>query len=183
MVDISQLLVSFVILLVDFLFGAAICRPVAEHASPRTAQVVDIFCSLLDPSCTWFIFSCCKEHILRSTFTSLYLKSSSSCNSWALKASYLNFYSNCWFGANADPFTLRYGKYCGIGYTGCAGEAPCDGIDQCCLTHDHCIGSSLREWLQFCLIFHFIKMKGISLKDQICILICFVARNSFWFVV
>jgi hypothetical protein len=45
----------------------------------------------------------------------------------------------------ADPFELRYGKYCGIGYTGCAGEAACDGIDSCCLAHDHCIGSDLGK--------------------------------------
>ena len=39
------------------------------------------------------------------------------------------------------PPLLRYGKYCGIGYTGCPGEKPCDGLDACCQDHDACIGS------------------------------------------
>ncbi|KAG0564500.1 hypothetical protein M758_8G111600 [Ceratodon purpureus] len=46
-----------------------------------------------------------------------------------------------------DPFKLRYGKYCGVGYTGCAGEAACDGIDSCCLSHDNCIGSNLENYI------------------------------------
>ncbi|XP_057829298.2 phospholipase A2-alpha-like [Cryptomeria japonica] len=37
---------------------------------------------------------------------------------------------------------LRYGKYCGLFYSGCPGEDPCDGLDRCCMTHDHCIGKS-----------------------------------------
>ncbi|GLJ27258.1 hypothetical protein SUGI_0534790 [Cryptomeria japonica] len=37
---------------------------------------------------------------------------------------------------------LRYGKYCGIFYSGCPGEDPCDGLDRCCMTHDHCISNS-----------------------------------------
>ncbi|KAM0952691.1 putative phospholipase A(2) [Dioscorea sansibarensis] len=36
------------------------------------------------------------------------------------------------------PF-LRYGKYCGVLYTGCPGEEPCDGLDECCRVHDACI--------------------------------------------
>ncbi|CAI9760563.1 unnamed protein product [Fraxinus pennsylvanica] len=36
------------------------------------------------------------------------------------------------------PF-LRYGKYCGILYTGCPGEQPCDRLDACCMKHDLCI--------------------------------------------
>eukprot|EP00253_Pinus_taeda_P024752 PITA_24752 len=34
---------------------------------------------------------------------------------------------------------LRYGRYCGVFYTGCHGEAPCDGLDSCCKNHDYCI--------------------------------------------
>eukprot|EP00906_Rhabdomonas_costata_P030923 RCo043719 len=37
------------------------------------------------------------------------------------------------------PFELKYGKYCGAGYTGCDGEVPCDALDQCCQTHDSCV--------------------------------------------
>ncbi|KAK1287003.1 Phospholipase A2-alpha [Acorus calamus] len=38
------------------------------------------------------------------------------------------------------PF-LRYGKYCGILYSGCRGERPCDGLDACCKIHDDCVQS------------------------------------------
>ncbi|KAG8097918.1 hypothetical protein GUJ93_ZPchr0013g37957 [Zizania palustris] len=36
------------------------------------------------------------------------------------------------------PF-LRYGKYCGILYSGCPGEPPCDELDACCMHHDRCV--------------------------------------------
>ncbi|XP_062214836.1 phospholipase A2 homolog 3-like isoform X2 [Phragmites australis] len=36
------------------------------------------------------------------------------------------------------PF-LRYGKYCGILYSGCPGEPPCDALDACCMHHDNCV--------------------------------------------
>ncbi|GJM96355.1 hypothetical protein PR202_ga13181 [Eleusine coracana subsp. coracana] len=36
------------------------------------------------------------------------------------------------------PF-LRYGKYCGILYSGCPGEKPCDALDACCMHHDNCV--------------------------------------------
>ncbi|KAK1645054.1 hypothetical protein QYE76_062859 [Lolium multiflorum] len=36
------------------------------------------------------------------------------------------------------PF-LRYGKYCGILYSGCPGERPCDPLDACCMRHDYCV--------------------------------------------
>ncbi|TVU00830.1 hypothetical protein EJB05_53729 [Eragrostis curvula] len=36
------------------------------------------------------------------------------------------------------PF-LRYGKYCGVLYSGCPGEAPCDALDACCMHHDNCV--------------------------------------------
>jgi hypothetical protein len=42
---------------------------------------------------------------------------------------------------------VRYGKYCGIGYTGCVGEQPCDPLDNCCMVHDQCVG---RTGLQDC---------------------------------
>lgn len=40
---------------------------------------------------------------------------------------------------HAVPPFLRYGKYCGIMYSGCPGEQPCDGLDACCMKHDLCI--------------------------------------------
>ncbi|EPS69671.1 hypothetical protein M569_05095 [Genlisea aurea] len=47
---------------------------------------------------------------------------------------------------DVPPF-LRYGKYCGILYSGCAGEKPCDGLDACCMNHDHCIGKNGNDYL------------------------------------
>ncbi|CAL5186371.1 unnamed protein product [Lathyrus oleraceus] len=35
---------------------------------------------------------------------------------------------------------IKYGKYCGIDYWGCAGEKPCDDADACCMGHDECVG-------------------------------------------
>ncbi|CAH2077584.1 unnamed protein product [Thlaspi arvense] len=40
---------------------------------------------------------------------------------------------------NCNTIGIRYGKYCGIGYYGCPGEAPCDDLDACCMTHDNCV--------------------------------------------
>jgi hypothetical protein len=34
---------------------------------------------------------------------------------------------------------MRYGKYCGVSYTGCPGEAPCDALNACCMIHDACV--------------------------------------------
>jgi hypothetical protein len=39
------------------------------------------------------------------------------------------------------PPLLRYGKYCGILYSGCPGEKPCDALDACCMVHDHCVAT------------------------------------------
>ncbi|KAL3744796.1 hypothetical protein ACJRO7_013976 [Eucalyptus globulus] len=39
----------------------------------------------------------------------------------------------------ALPIGIRYGKYCGVGWTGCPGEKPCDDLDACCKIHDECV--------------------------------------------
>ncbi|XP_010263248.1 PREDICTED: phospholipase A2-alpha-like isoform X2 [Nelumbo nucifera] len=44
------------------------------------------------------------------------------------------------------PF-LRYGKYCGLLYSGCPGEQPCDELDACCMKHDDCIGIRNNNYL------------------------------------
>ncbi|XP_057787669.1 probable phospholipase A2 homolog 1 [Salvia miltiorrhiza] len=41
---------------------------------------------------------------------------------------------------NCDTIGIRYGKYCGVGWTGCPGEKPCDDVDACCQIHDDCVG-------------------------------------------
>nr|AGD95019.1 secretory phospholipase A2 [Triticum turgidum subsp. durum] len=41
---------------------------------------------------------------------------------------------------NCDSVGIRYGKFCGVGWSGCEGEEPCDDLDACCRDHDHCVG-------------------------------------------
>ncbi|KMZ61239.1 Phospholipase A(2) [Zostera marina] len=38
-----------------------------------------------------------------------------------------------------DSVGIQYGKYCGVGWTGCLGEEPCDELDVCCRIHDNCV--------------------------------------------
>ncbi|KAL6585603.1 hypothetical protein OROMI_002247 [Orobanche minor] len=47
---------------------------------------------------------------------------------------------------DAPPF-LRYGKYCGLLYSGCPGEQPCDRLDACCMRHDQCIAKMGNDYL------------------------------------
>jgi hypothetical protein len=44
------------------------------------------------------------------------------------------------------PPLLRYGKYCGILYSGCPGERPCDDLDACCMNHDLCVQAKNSEF-------------------------------------
>uniref|UniRef100_M4FD41 Phospholipase A(2) n=1 Tax=Brassica campestris TaxID=3711 RepID=M4FD41_BRACM len=44
---------------------------------------------------------------------------------------------------NCDTLSIRYGKYCGIGHSGCPGEEPCDDLDACCMVHDSCVGAKV----------------------------------------
>ncbi|KAL6226640.1 PREDICTED: probable phospholipase A2 homolog 1 [Fragaria vesca subsp. vesca] len=43
---------------------------------------------------------------------------------------------------NCNSVGIRYGKYCGVGWTGCPGEKPCDDVDACCKIHDDCVGNT-----------------------------------------
>ncbi|KAI4352715.1 hypothetical protein L6164_006937 [Bauhinia variegata] len=47
---------------------------------------------------------------------------------------------------SVPPF-LRYGKYCGLLYSGCPGEKPCDGLDACCMKHDQCVQDKNNDYL------------------------------------
>ncbi|KAL5549539.1 hypothetical protein UlMin_004770 [Ulmus minor] len=47
---------------------------------------------------------------------------------------------------SVPPF-LRYGKYCGLLYSGCPGEKPCDGLDACCMKHDDCVQAKNNDYL------------------------------------
>jgi len=49
------------------------------------------------------------------------------------------------FGMTVPPL-LRYGKYCGLLYSGCPGEKPCDGLDACCMKHDQCVQAKNSEF-------------------------------------
>ncbi|KAM7256478.1 hypothetical protein ACFE04_012219 [Oxalis oulophora] len=40
---------------------------------------------------------------------------------------------------NCNTIGIRYGKYCGVGWSGCPGEKPCDDLDACCKIHDDCV--------------------------------------------
>ncbi|KAI6682689.1 hypothetical protein NL676_036570 [Syzygium grande] len=44
------------------------------------------------------------------------------------------------------PF-LRYDKYCGLLYSGCPGEKPCDGLDACCMKRDACVQAKNNDYL------------------------------------
>ncbi|KAL6005997.1 putative phospholipase A2 1 [Asimina triloba] len=43
------------------------------------------------------------------------------------------------FPISASAVSIRYGKFCGVGWTGCPGEKPCDDLDECCKIHDECV--------------------------------------------
>ncbi|CAA6663144.1 unnamed protein product [Spirodela intermedia] len=43
---------------------------------------------------------------------------------------------------NCNSVGIRYGKFCGVGWTGCPGENPCDELDACCKVHDECVDKS-----------------------------------------
>ncbi|KAK1286766.1 Phospholipase A2-gamma [Acorus calamus] len=53
-------------------------------------------------------------------------------------ASQANCSKSC-VAENCNSIGIRYGKYCGVGWTGCAGEKPCDDLDACCKAHDECV--------------------------------------------
>ncbi|CAA2989966.1 probable phospholipase A2 homolog 1 [Olea europaea subsp. europaea] len=47
---------------------------------------------------------------------------------------FIFYYSKC-----VAAVGIKYGKYCGVGWTGCPGEKPCDDLDACCKIHDECV--------------------------------------------
>ncbi|GER36160.1 phospholipase A2 family protein [Striga asiatica] len=62
-----------------------------------------------------------------------------------------SFSSMAWLNLQIDLPILRYGKYCGVFYTGCPNEEPCDALDKCCMDHDNCIGKTGNQYLsQLC---------------------------------
>ncbi|KAH7546661.1 hypothetical protein FEM48_Zijuj01G0225100 [Ziziphus jujuba var. spinosa] len=75
----------------------------------------------------------------------------------------------------AVPPFLRYGKYCGLLYSGCPGQIPCDGLDACCMKHDACVQSKNNDYLsQECsqnfinCMENFRKSKGRTFKGNKC---------------
>lgn len=41
---------------------------------------------------------------------------------------------------------IRYGKFCGVGYSGCPNQSPCDRLDACCKQHDLCVGRNAANF-------------------------------------
>lgn len=41
---------------------------------------------------------------------------------------------------SCETVGIKYGKYCGVGHSGCPGEKACDDLDACCQIHDDCVG-------------------------------------------
>jgi hypothetical protein len=69
------------------------------------------------------------------------------------------------FGIIVPPF-LRYGKYCGLLYSGCPGEKPCDGLDACCMNHDACVVKNSKFFLDNkSLIMFFLKCNLLLIKE------------------
>lgn len=54
----------------------------------------------------------------------------------------------CWLLWMTVPPFLRYGKYCGLLYSGCPGERPCDGLDACCMKHDACVQAKNSKFIR-----------------------------------
>ncbi|XP_033510234.1 phospholipase A2-beta-like isoform X2 [Nicotiana tomentosiformis] len=61
---------------------------------------------------------------------------------------------------NCNSIGIRYGKYCGVGWSGCPGEKPCDDLDTCCKIHDECVEKNVTpvkerknlQWNMVCLV-------------------------------
>ena len=53
--------------------------------------------------------------------------------------------------ASCDNVGIRWGRFCGVTHTGCAGVEPCDAYDACCQSHDACVvGGGLSAEDQRC---------------------------------
>lgn len=77
---------------------------------------------------------------------------------------FIFYYSKC-----VAAVGIKYGKYCGVGWTGCPGEKPCDDLDACCKIHDECVEKKgiffitgsyfvLQFFSQYFSLFHFLNM-------------------------
>lgn len=62
------------------------------------------------------------------------------------------------------PPLLSYGKYCGINYSGCPGETPCDDLDTCCMNHDLCVEAKNCEFSTFLYIHSTIRISYEIMK-------------------
>ncbi|CAH9098502.1 unnamed protein product [Cuscuta europaea] len=55
-----------------------------------------------------------------------------------IESSHVGCSTRC-IAENCNSIGIKYGKYCGVGWTGCPGEKPCDDLDACCKIHDDCV--------------------------------------------
>ncbi|KAH9698651.1 putative phospholipase A2 [Citrus sinensis] len=78
-------------------------------------------------------FRTCVIAALAFVFIIVFSKSASAINDSQVKCSRTCVAENC------NSVGIRYGKYCGVGWSGCLGEKPCDDLDACCKIHDECV--------------------------------------------
>ncbi|GAY61341.1 hypothetical protein CUMW_209220 [Citrus unshiu] len=71
-------------------------------------------------------FRTCVIAALAFVFIIVFSKSASAINDSQVKCSITCVAENC------NSVGIRYGKYCGIGWSSCLGEKPCDDLDACC---------------------------------------------------
>ncbi|KAE9597845.1 putative phospholipase A(2) [Lupinus albus] len=71
---------------------------------------------------------------------------------------------------------LKYGKYCGILYSGCSGETPCDDLDACCMMHDQCVLDNNCEF-NSSLITFFIQISCIFMPTIPHLFMLFIDKN------
>ncbi|KAH9693484.1 putative phospholipase A2 [Citrus sinensis] len=78
-------------------------------------------------------FRTCVIATLAFVFIIVFSKSASAINDSQVKCSRTCVAENC------NSVGIRYGKYCGVGWSGYPGEKPCDELDACCKIHDECV--------------------------------------------
>ncbi|XP_024033323.1 probable phospholipase A2 homolog 1 [Citrus clementina] len=78
-------------------------------------------------------FRTCVIAAFAFVFIIVFSESASALNDSQVKCSRTCVAENC------NSVGIRYGKYCGVGWSGCPGEKPCDDLDACCKIHDECV--------------------------------------------
>jgi len=99
--------------------------------------------------------------------------------SWGFENSLIgNFSDVCVFPplSNLSAIGIRYGKYCGVGWSGCPGEKPCDDLDDCCRLHDDCV----EKKGSFLYLFSFLLILECNTIDAIHYFTCSFILSCNW---